>query len=82
MAEVEKPAETALFVEFDYYGLASHPWHIGFDDNGNPVPMGDDNVNGLMWYGHNGMMNVGYCDGHAKAHGQFTDAEIFDTDKD
>lgn len=81
-AGIDEPANTVLFTEVTYYGLATSPNHIGFDDSGNPIPMGDDNTVGLMWYGHNGVMNVGYCDGHAKAQKQFSDPQVFDIHKD
>ncbi|MGM0493341.1 MAG: DUF1559 domain-containing protein [Armatimonadota bacterium] len=76
LASMIRPADVIVAVESSGAWLMT-PGHTGFDSDNNPVEMGEDGSAGNMRYRHNGMMNVIYGDGHAKANPQFTDVTIF-----
>ena len=66
MAEFDRPAEKILIAEMSTH-QAGRPSHIGFTDDGQPIPMNDAGEIGVMRYRHSGMMNAAYLDGHVKA---------------
>ncbi|MFO7945408.1 MAG: DUF1559 domain-containing protein, partial [Armatimonadota bacterium] len=70
LAAIDAPSETIAMFEStsDYMGRVEF---IGFNEDGSVIPMDERGRVGRIHYRHNGQMNILYCDGHAKTHGQF-----------
>ena len=76
LALVRRPAEAVMIFETGGMWPESHT-NMGFDADGNPLPMNSAGNVGTMRYRHNLQMNVVYADGHAKSESQFTDPTRF-----
>ncbi len=74
IGDVERPAESILIAEMDRRAVAT-PSQMGFTEDGEPLPMGDDGQVGRMMYRHSRMMNAAYADGHVKSIPQLTSVE-------
>ncbi|MGI5818342.1 MAG: DUF1559 domain-containing protein [Armatimonadota bacterium] len=66
LADIQAPAEKILIAEMRSI-LAGTPAQMGFTEDGEPIPMGDDGRAGNMMYRHSGQMNAAYADGHVKS---------------
>ncbi len=87
LADVEAPADTIVLADSGPAWQSNDTWGLGMSYVITPCALADLLADHSCWYPvytrHNGMANVGFVDGHAKAEGTayVTDAENFRADK-
>ncbi len=66
LPQIDRPAERVLVFEASGFGMR---WNtdVGFNSEGYPTPMEDEERNGWMRYRHAGQMNLLFADGHVKS---------------